>query len=494
MKVLMNPVRDATDRHDRLVNELDTVLLDLTAGAHPRVALEALRAQILKARQEVDELAALLERGRQAWKDRPRRGPTPELRVTLHAQIGPAGAWRASWSPVFQSYDDVKAFQGLLVMERGSVRHDICVPGFHEIVDYLRRSAQAGSLERRREMEACRRALTAVVHLQDAAAALIGTICPLHVQSRVEIGYGGEVSEVDLDEVELGQLKAWTLEWEARQALPLAELRHAAETGLSISALHRHMCQLTPEAQPGLAEVSRALARMQAALGYNAAWWRSGPRVPLPEAAPLARILPANRTLVQKEGRQPRMSPIATRGVEGSGAVDTTGLRGAMAERIATASPRWHFTAGDFMDLVEPDDRKRVLRCLDRLKRTSVITPVSKGVYRRTDGHRDPLSGLQALLRDRDEHACPVPDERMAFYTDGRLRSFRYGEATYRLRPEPHPGLCRAAQQVEDGLAFARLALHLTRKDARRTREISRLIEARPQEAQMAEQLVSQNS
>lgn len=489
MKVLMNTLSTASDRHAGLLADLEAAMHAVAEDTYPGSALGAMRTQALRARDDIVSLADGLARAKKVWEDRPRRGLTPELRLTLHAEVDARGAWRLSWMPVFASYDDVRAFQNVLTLEIGHGSTGISVMRFHEIAEHLRRVAATRDFGKREEMNACRRILLVIADLQNLAVARLAEVCPHHVQQIVEVGYNGELVQVDLDRKAHEDLSQWISEWEATGPVPLGELRHAVEAGLSISALHNHVRQHAPENNISLAEVSRAITQMRQVLDHNDAWWRSGPLVPVPSPAPLSRAIPANRSLVQMCGSRPRLSPIASRGTEASALVAPSDLRNAMAERIAAAPPRWHFTAGDFIDLVEAGDRKRILRCLDRMKRTSEITPVSKGVYRRTDGRIDPLSGLLALLRDRGEFACPSPEDRKAFFTDGRLRSFRYGDVSYRLRPEPRAGLCRAATEAEDMEAFVRLALHLSKPNARPTKEITRLGEDYPHERRRAEQL-----
>lgn len=426
---------------------------DVVSRAYPYPALAALAGSVETAEAQIGKLAQDLAALVEIWKSRPRRGAPPPVRLIIGSTPDARGDWRLTWNPIFDSYEDSRAFLTLQRTHFGTIRA-ISLERFHEVAIYLQgahkqQAADPGVLE------ATRRLLQSGCLLVDLAEALLGTACEIHLSHRISVTHGGIVEERDLDAQLHEDLCRWLDHFAQNGPIPLSELRGAHESGVSTTALHRHFQEIRPDAW-SLSDVTRSQRQLQRALDYNAAWWRSGPLVPLPDAKPLGKPIPENRALVQRAGRKPRLSPIAIRGIEGSSVVPVEKLREAILEKITGASGSWHFTAGDFAELVPADARMQAMRCLDRLKRSGHIVSVSKGVYRAKATPADPLQGILALTRDRGEHACPAPHG--GFYTDGALRSFRYETENFDLRGEPCAGLCQAAARARDMTAFVRLA------------------------------------
>lgn len=462
----------------------DEALAGMLPSRYPYPAFLGLAQAVDDAQSRLGALSSHLRVLVDVWRERPRRGPAPPVRLVVGSSLDSRGDWRLSWNPIFDSYDDSRSFLTLQHTRFGSSK-PIGLPRFQETAIFLQGHHKDPGSDAA-TLTAARQLLQAACSLFDVFLADMAETCETHPARRVGVTHAGLIEERDLDAEYHRDLCNWLDGFSQEGPIPLAELRGAVEAGIGTGALHRHFQEVRPGTW-SMGQISRAQRQMQLALEYNTAWWRSGPIAPLPDARPLGKPVPENRALVQRAGRKPRLSPVAIRGIEGTAVVPAENLKETILQRIDQATGDWHFTAGDFSDLVAPDARMQAMRCLDRLKRSGHIRSVSKGVYRRHTCRPNPLEGILALTRDRGEHACPAPGG--GFYTDGALRSFRYEAENYDLRPDPCPGWSRAALQAPDMSVFLALAENLLRPGHLDAQQARKLAQEHPEDLDLARQV-----
>ena len=403
------------------------------------------------------------------WNSMPRRGSTTPIRFLLNTNFDSRGNLVFNWVPYFQNQSDANICLNLLTHHLGREGNTIKVDKVKLLSELILAKKYDSNLsdEEHDAVIRARNVLWSISLLQDILCFVFSTKAECQAGTRINFSYDGSVTLKDDFQTKYEKYLNWLNNFSSRFQFSLESMLYFIDEKYSPQQV-RDFTKGNFLREMTYAEASNAMKTLSEIAEYNASVWRRTQPIMLPEKKTPEKVIPENKLLVQKNGKSPRLSPIAIRGVEASNIVDLDKLKTAIEQRILENGIDWHFSAGDFIDMVELGARGEIVAILNRIKTKGDIVAIYKGIYTSNIKYADPVSGLEAILRDRGElfissyerAFCDLGfqgnifNSPCTFFTNGNLRNFYCLKTKIKLSQEPYPGFCDTALDCENPNAF----------------------------------------
>ena len=403
------------------------------------------------------------------WITLPRRGKAPDLRLLINANFDSKGNLVFHWSPFMNNQSDINACLTLITHNLGRDGNSIKIDKVRLLSELIiaKKHDDGLSDDEHDAVIRARNVLWSISLLQEIICSAISEKIDSKIGTRINFSYDGTPTIKDDYQFHYEKYLNWISNFSSRFQFDISNLVYFSEENYSPQQI-RDYTKSNFLREMTYAEASNALKLLNDIMEYNNSVWRRTQPIFLPNKSIPEKVIPDNKLLVQKNGKAPRLSPIAIRGVEASNIVPTAELKSFIENRILENGLDWHFSAGDFIDFVELGGRGDIVTLLNRLKTKGDIVSVYKGIYISNINYADPVMALEALLRDRGElfissyerSFCELGFQGnifsapLTFFTNGNLRNFYCLKNKIKLTQEPFPGFCEVALNTSNPNAF----------------------------------------
>ena len=435
--------------------------------------VQTLRNSLSDVLSNVSVFMETLENVAASWNDIPYMGERPEFSAVFNSSMNGKGEMVISWSPFFKKTHDVNSCKNMMMFNFGKTANELKVPSVKILANYLQNHFKEHDKDTAipDEIIFARNHLWALSFLPTFIQSIVPSTISSSLGSTIAFDYKCKLSTVDHAYKAYEKLMSWISHYDSNQVLPMDVLIYLSKTTVNPQDI-RDVSKVKYGREMSFSDARLALSMLSQIDEYNSSKWRKTRIIALPEASPPEKQIPTNKTLIQKDGKKPRVSPIAIRGTEGSNIVQEQELKNTISQRIDGFAPDYHFTAGDFSDLVSPGGRSVLLGELTKLRQKNEITSIYKGVYSKSSKECDPVSALNAIMRDRGELIVSAKDRALVtlgvqgnplnppliYYTNGPLRNFSACGVNIKLLQEKVPELCKTALTYDNPDAFVLVA------------------------------------
>jgi hypothetical protein len=404
---------------------------------------------------------------KEIWGTLSHRNDFPDLRLLLNASIDKKGSLIFSWIPYFLNQSDIDTCNTLITHNFGRSGNQLKIEAIRPFSELIYKIQDSKDNSKNDDFINGRNLLWSISILQKIMCNCFNDYVDVEIGNKIIFNYKGKIDIQDKQRENYSRFLDWSNKFENNFSLQLSNFIYLYES-LENNQKIRDFIRVNCIREMSYAEVSHNVKTLNDIKDYNSSIWRRSQKINLPDPVKPEKQIPENKTLIQKQGKKARISPVALRGNEGSNLVELEYLKIAIEHKIQEEPKDWHFTAGDFCEFVLPGQREKIVSILSKLKKSGKITSVYKGIYVHNKIYRDPINALYSYILDRGElivssgeralaqigiKGNPI-DPPLTFFTNGSLRKFSCLDTEIKISQEPFPDFCKIASSCQNINSF----------------------------------------